>query len=265
MNIVEDTVVCHHCGKETGSKEFEDNLKVCLHCRYNSRLTWQDRLRFTADEGSFREFDSALVSLNPIAFPGYEDKLLSFQRECETGAAVVTGYCRIMGYAALIGIMDSHFLMASMGSAVGEKIARLFEYGAQNKLPAVIFAASGGARMQEGIFSLMQMAKTSAALGKHSRGGQLYVSVLTDPTTGGVTASFASLGDIIIAEPGILVGFAGKRIIGETISGAEFPEDFQSAEFLYRHGFVDMIVERKKLRETLAGIFRIHGYKKEGI
>ena len=179
-----------------------------------------------------------------------------------TPEAIVTGECRIHGIRACIGIMDSHFFMASMGSACGEKIARLFEFAAGNKLPVILFTASGGARMQEGIFSLMQMAKTSAAAERFGRDGHLYITVMTDPTTGGVTASFASLGDIIIAEPKALIGFAGRRVIEDTIK-QKLPDDFQSAEFMLGAGFVDMITERKQMRETLRDLLVIHGYYSE--
>jgi acetyl-CoA carboxylase carboxyl transferase subunit beta len=259
---VDSWFVCSICGNKISLADYKASLYVCPGCGRHSRLSWQDRLDCTADEGSFREFDAGVVSANPIGFPGYEEKTAALRETCGAGESIVTGICTIMGYRVLAGVMDSRFMMASMGCAAGEKITRLFEYGTENRLPVVIFTASGGARMQEGIFSLMQMAKTSGALGKHSRLGQLYVSVLTDPTTGGVMASFASLGDIIIAEPGALAGFAGKRVIRDTIGG-ELPFDFQSAEFVSRHGFVDMIVERKNMRETLAKIFRVHRCKKE--
>ena len=177
--------------------------------------------------------------------------------------AVVTGECTIRGYRAVIGIMDSNFMMASMGSVVGEKITRAFEYATEHKLPVIMFTASGGARMQEGIISLMQMAKTSGAVKRHSDAGGLYITVLTDPTTGGVTASFASLGDIILAEPKVLVGFAGRRVIQDTIK-QKLPDDFQTAEFLLESGFVDAIADRRSMRKTLSNILRLHNYKKIG-
>ena len=177
--------------------------------------------------------------------------------------AVVTGECTIRGYRAVIGIMDSNFMMASMGSVVGEKITRAFEYATEHKLPVILFTASGGARMQEGIISLMQMAKTSGAVKHHSDAGGLYITVLTDPTTGGVTASFASLGDIILAEPKVLVGFAGRRVIQDTIK-QKLPDDFQTAEFLLESGFVDAIADRRSMRKTLSNILRLHNYKKIG-
>ena len=189
----------------------------------------------------------------------YEAKIAELQAHCGIKEAVITGVCRIHRYKTVIGIMDSNFMMASMGSVVGEKITRAFEYATENGLPVVLFTASGGARMQEGIISLMQMAKTSGAIARHSEAGQLYVTIMTDPTTGGVTASFASLGDIIIAEPKVLIGFAGRRVIQGTIK-QQLPDDFQSAEFMLENGFVDMIVERKNMRSTLSKIFRMHGY-----
>ncbi|MFP3088700.1 acetyl-CoA carboxylase, carboxyltransferase subunit beta [Treponema sp. TIM-1] len=256
------TFTCPHCQTVIGREDFEGHYKVCGVCNYHSRLTWQDRLKLTVDEGSFIEFDQNMDSKNPIDFPGYVEKIAQLQKECETREAVVTGKASIAGLPALIGIMDSRFMMASMGSVVGEKITRLFEYATGNRLPVVLFTASGGARMQEGIFSLMQMAKTSGAVARHHQAGGLYITVLTDPTTGGVTASFASLGDIIIAEPGVLVGFAGKRVIQDTI-GQVLPENFQSAEFIHEHGFADMIVPRSELRDVLSRLIRLHRYPRE--
>ncbi|MDR1930054.1 MAG: acetyl-CoA carboxylase carboxyl transferase subunit beta, partial [Treponema sp.] len=214
-----------------------------------ARLSWKERLALTADEGSFVEFDASLNSLNPIGYPGYEEKIAALKGENGTREAVVTGRCTIGGCETLIGIMDSHFMMASMGSVVGEKITRLFEYGALRGMPVVLFTASGGARMQEGTIALMQMAKTAGAAARHGGAGQLYIAVLCDPTTGGVQASFASLGDIIIAEPGAVVGFAGKRVIHDTI-GHSLPDHFQTAEFIYEHGFADLLVPRRALRDT---------------
>ena len=201
-----------------------------------------------------------MKSGNPIDFPGYEEKINDLKKTCETGEAVITGRCSIKGYPVVIGIMDSRFMMASMGSVVGEKITRAFEYASANKLPVVIFSASGGARMQEGIISLMQMAKTSGAVARHTRAGQLYISVITDPTTGGVTASFAMLGDIILAEPGVTLGFAGKRVIQDTI-GAVLPDRFQTSEFVHEHGFVDAVYHRRDLPDMLAKIIELHNYK----
>jgi acetyl-CoA carboxylase carboxyl transferase subunit beta len=254
---------CPQCKATAPAAEFERQIWVCGECSYHSRIGWQDRLRITVDEGSFSEFDSGMESGNPISFPGYEDKVHEAQESCGTKEAVVTGRCTIQGYSAVVCVMDSRFMMASMGSVVGEKITRAVEYATANKLPVIIFSASGGARMQEGIFSLMQMAKTSGAIARHGKAGQLYISVVCDPTTGGVTASFAMLGDIIIAEPGVTIGFAGKRVIQDTI-GATLPEKFQTAEFIFEHGFTDIIVSRQEMPATLARLIRMHGYKKEG-
>lgn len=254
---------CPRCGGVFYNAEFISSMKVCPKCGYHARLTWQERLELTADTGSFKELDAGMQSLNPIGFPKYEEKIAKMQEQCDTREAVVTGECTIRGYRCVIGIMDSHFMMASMGSVVGEKITRAFEYATEKKLPVVMFTSSGGARMQEGIISLMQMAKTSGAVKRHSDAGGLYIAVMTDPTTGGVTASFASLGDIIIAEPKVLIGFAGRRVIQDTIR-QRLPDDFQSAEFQLDCGFVDMIVERGMMRKRLSNILKLHGFPKEG-
>jgi acetyl-CoA carboxylase carboxyl transferase subunit beta len=222
-----------------------------------NRLTWKERLALTVDEGSFTEFDAALNSRNPIGYPGYEEKIALLQKENNIREAVLTGRCTIEGEDALIGIMDSHFMMASMGSVVGEKITRLLEYGAEHKLPVILFIASGGARMQEGTISLMQMAKTAGATALLNRAGGLYITVCCDPTTGGVQASFASLGDIIIAEPEAVIGFAGKRVIHDTI-GHSLPEHFQTSEFILEHGFADILCPRGELRPLLARLLRFH-------
>ena len=253
---------CPRCGNVVYNEEFERAMKVCPKCDYHARLTWQERLELTVDKDSFREFDADMKSLNPIGFPRYEEKVAKMREQCDTNEAIVTGECTIRGYRCVIGIMDSHFMMASMGSVVGEKITRAFEYAAARGLPVVMFTASGGARMQEGIISLMQMAKTSGAVKRHSDAGGLYITVLTDPTTGGVEASFASLGDIIIAEPKVLIGFAGRRVIQDTIR-QRLPDDFQSAEFQLDCGFVDMIVERGMMRKALSNVLKLHGFPKE--
>ncbi|MDR0442723.1 MAG: acetyl-CoA carboxylase carboxyl transferase subunit beta [Treponema sp.] len=250
--------ICSQCQKPIPDPD--KNLWVCDACGNHSRLSWQQRLSVTADQGSFNEFDSGMKSCNPIDYPDYEKKVNELMKSCETGEAVVTGRCTIKGYSCVVGIMDSRFMMASMGSVVGEKITRAFEYATANKLPVIVFSASGGARMQEGIISLMQMAKTSGAVARHTRESQLYISVITDPTTGGVTASFATLGDIILAEPGVTLGFAGKRVIQDTI-GAVLPDRFQTSEFVYEHGFVDAISHRRDMPEMIAKIIRLHGYK----
>ncbi|MFA9380539.1 MAG: acetyl-CoA carboxylase, carboxyltransferase subunit beta [Acetanaerobacterium sp.] len=253
---------CPRCRTVEFMENFENAGRVCTKCSYHARLTATQRLAATADENSFIEYDRNMQSQNPIEFKGYEARLRELQAKTGLNDAIVTGRCTIQGEKCVLGVMDSHFLMASMGSVVGEKIARLFERATDEHLPVVLFAASGGARMQEGIVSLMQMAKTAAAAARHSSAGNLYLTVLTDPTTGGVTASFAMLGDIIIAEPKVLVGFAGRRVIEATIR-QHLPDEFQSAEFLLSHGFVDMIVPRAEMRDTLAHILRLH--KKETV
>ncbi len=248
---------CPRCQAVVFMEDFDANQRVCTSCNYHARLTAPERLKLTIDKDSFIEYDSEMGSVNPIGFPGYEKKIEELQEATGLRDAVITGECTIKGQPCVIGVMDSRFMMASMGSVVGEKITRAFERASEKRLPVVLFTASGGARMQEGIISLMQMAKTSGAAARHSDQGLLYITVLTDPTTGGVTASFASLGDIVIAEPKVLVGFAGRRVIEGTIK-QRLPDDFQSAEFLLEHGFVDMIVERRRMRRTLSNLLRLH-------
>ncbi|WP_443964551.1 acetyl-CoA carboxylase, carboxyltransferase subunit beta [Ruminococcus sp.] len=253
---------CPRCRNVTFMEEFQANGKVCPHCNYHSRLTARERLDITVDKGSFEEFDKDMISKNPIDFPDYEAKQQALREKTGLKDAVLTGKATIRGEEIVIIVMDSNYMMASMGSVVGEKITRAIEFATANKLPVIAFTASGGARMQEGIVSLMQMAKTSGAVARHNEAGLLYIAVMTDPTTGGVTASFASLGDIIIAEPKVLIGFAGRRVIEGTIK-QKLPDDFQSAEFMLENGFVDMIVERKKMRRVLAHILRLHKPAKE--
>ena len=248
---------CPRCLNVIMTDELEKNLKVCPECGYHSRLTADERIKLIIDKESFKEFDTDMLSANPIDFPDYEAKQQKLRDTTGLKDAIITGECTIRGEKCVIGVMDSRYMMASMGSVVGEKITRAFEYATDNKLPVIMFTASGGARMQEGIVSLMQMAKTSGAVARHSDAGLLYITVMTDPTTGGVTASFASLGDIIIAEPKVLIGFAGRRVIEGTIK-QRLPDDFQSAEFMLEHGFADMIVERKTMRRTIAHILKLH-------
>ncbi len=205
-----------------------------------------------------------MKSCDPIDFPNYNEKQAELRETTGLKDAIVTGEAKIRGIPAVIGVMDSRYMMASMGSVVGEKITRAFEYAAEKKMPVIMFTASGGARMQEGIVSLMQMAKTAGAVRYYGDAGGLYITVLTDPTTGGVTASFASLGDIIIAEPKIHIGFAGRRVIESTMR-QKLPDDFQLAEFMQDKGFIDMIVERKRLRATLANLLSLHGYGKKEV
>jgi len=234
--------------------------KVCPNCGYNFRISARQRLSLIADKDTFSQWDTAIKSEDPLDFPGYPEKIAQAQEKTQLDEAVLTGLCQINGQKTALAIMDSHFIMASMGTVVGEKITRLFEKATVQKLPVVIFTASGGARMQEGIFSLMQMAKISAAVKNHSNAGLLYLTVLTDPTTGGVTASFAMQGDIILSEPQALVGFAGRRVIEGTIK-QELPENFQRAEFLLEHGFIDQIVNRKELKQRIYEILHMHTMK----
>lgn len=248
---------CPRCLNVIMTEELEKNLRVCPECGYHARLTAPERISLIADKDSFSEFDADMLSANPIDFPDYAEKQQKLRETTGLKDAVITGECTIRGEKCVIGVMDSRYMMASMGSVVGEKITRAFEYATENRLPIILFTASGGARMQEGIVSLMQMAKTSGAAARHSDAGLLYITVMTDPTTGGVTASFASLGDIIIAEPKVLIGFAGRRVIEGTIK-QRLPDDFQSAEFMLEHGFADMIVERKSMRRTIAHILKLH-------
>ena len=231
---------------------------ICPHCSYTFRISAQERLALTVDSDSFVEMFTGIETQDPLNFPGYQKKLASMREKTGLDEAVLTGTASIKGQKVALGIMDSNFIMASMGTVVGEKITRLFEYATVEKLPVVLFTASGGARMQEGIMSLMQMAKISAAVQRHSKAGLFYLTILTDPTTGGVTASFAMEGDIILAEPQSLVGFAGRRVIENTVRET-LPDDFQKAEFLLEHGFVDAIVKRRELPETIAKLVRLHG------
>lgn len=250
-------VVCPFCKKSMREKEYAQRLHECQHCGKYGRLNASQRLSMTVDEGSFQIMNEQLTTVNPLGFAGYEEKIAALQEKTGCTEAVVTGVGTIQGEKACIGIMNSEFLMASMGSVVGERLTRLFEYATEERLPVIIFCASGGARMHEGILSLMQMAKVSGAAGRHSQAGLLYITVLTDPTTGGVTASFAMLGDIILAEKNATIGFAGRRVIEGTI-GTELPKDFQTAEFVEKHGFVDKVVTRKELKEVLGKILKLH-------
>lgn len=250
---------CRKCEGLVLREEFEKNLMVCPRCGKAGRMNARARVALVADADSFLETNPHLVGEDPLQFPGYEKKLKEIRSRTGSQEAVVTGYLRIHGIPVAAGFMDPDFIMGSMGSAVGEKLTALTEFATEKGLPLVIFSASGGARMQEGIISLMQMAKVSAALKRHGDAGHLYISVPTDPTTGGVTASFAMLGDIILSEPGSLIGFAGRRVIEGTIH-KKLPEDFQSAEFLLEHGFLDLIVNRKDMKDTLHRLLLLHGY-----
>ncbi|MDY3281151.1 MAG: acetyl-CoA carboxylase, carboxyltransferase subunit beta [Dysosmobacter sp.] len=251
-------VTCPRCGGETERREMVLSLSVCPRCGYHFPIGAYRRLSMVLDPGTFRELNENLSAMDPLSFPGYREKLEKARQKTGLNEAAVTATGAIGGCKCVVGVLDSRFFMGSMSAAVGEKITRAIEFAGKNKLPLILFSASGGARMQEGIYSLMQMAKTSAALARLDEKGVLYISVLTDPTTGGVTASFASLGDIVLAEPGALIGFAGPRVIQQTI-GQTLPEGFQRAEFQMDHGFVDAVVPRKELRDTLIQLLRLHG------
>lgn len=248
---------CNKCGAAIIAEDVKNGYYICPKCQGYFRVHAYRRIEMIADEGTFEEWDKEMDFVNPLDFKGYEEKVGHLKERTHLNEAVVTGKVVIDGNPAAVGVCDGRFMMASMGQIVGEKIARAVERATKEKLPVIIFTCSGGARMQEGIVSLMQMAKTSAALKKHSDAGQLYISVLTDPTTGGVTASFAMLGDIILAEPKALIGFAGPRVIEQTI-GQKLPKGFQRSEFLLDHGFVDRIVERPELKQVLARILKMH-------
>ena len=248
---------CNKCGAAILTEEVKSAGYICPKCQGYFRVHAYERIRMTVDEDSFEEWEKDMEFVNPLEFRGYEEKVKSLKEKTVLSEAVVTGKAASEGNPAVIAVCDGRFLMASMGQVVGEKITRAVERATKEQLPVIIFACSGGARMQEGIVSLMQMAKTAAALKRHSDAGLLYVSVLTDPTTGGVTASFAMLGDVILAEPKALIGFAGPRVIEQTI-GERLPKGFQRSEFLLEHGFIDRIVERKEMRTVLENILQMH-------
>ncbi len=248
---------CEGCGALLMSKELSKNVHTCPHCRYHFSLDALTRVSVTLDDGSFAEHDAGVTSVDPLNFPEYVAKLDKAKTSTGLPEGTVTGHGSIGGFPVVVGVMDPRFIMGSMGSAVGEKLTRAMEFAADTRTPLVLFTASGGARMQEGVLSLMQMAKTSVALERMHQLGVLFVSVITHPTTGGVSASFASLGDIILAEPGAMFGFAGRRVIEQTIR-QKLPDDFQTAEFMLKHGMVDKVVHRMQLRSTLETILRVH-------
>ena len=248
---------CPNCKAMNPAEELSRHADVCPKCQHHFRVSARRRIALTADENTFQELWPTLRGVNPIAFPDYDKKLVSAREQSNEVEAVVVGECAIGGVAACVFAMEPSFMMGSMGTAVGEKIARLFEHALEKSLPVVGFCVSGGARMQEGILSLMQMAKTTGAVKRHSDAGNLYVAVLTDPTTGGVTASFAMEGDITISEPGALIGFAGPRVIEQTIR-QKLAEGFQRAEFVLEKGFVDMICDRRDLTDRIAGLLKLH-------
>lgn len=248
---------CPKCKQRETVDKVRANKWVCRNCGYYFSMAPMERIQMVCDEGSFREMNGEFTSEDPLHFPDYGKKLTALHNATGQTDAFVSGVCRIAGIKVALGVLDSRFLMGSMGTVVGEKILRLTEYAGRKKLPLIIFSASGGARMQEGLFSLMQMAKTAAAVDRFKQNGGLFLSFLTNPTTGGVSASFASLGDIILAEPDALICFAGPRVIQQTI-GQTLPEGFQHAEFLLEHGMLDAIVEREKCRETLYKLLALH-------
>ncbi|MCA1063675.1 acetyl-CoA carboxylase, carboxyltransferase subunit beta [Rossellomorea sp. AcN35-11] len=248
---------CPNCKKIMYTKELQKNLKVCLHCGFHHGMSSTERVKCFLDEGTFVELDQDLVSVNPLGFPDYLEKVEKDRKKTGLNEAVLTGSGKVNGNEVVTAIMDSRFRMGSMGSVVGEKITRAIEEADRRKVPFIIFTASGGARMQEGVLSLMQMAKTSVALKRLSDNGGLFISIMTHPTTGGVSASFASVGDYNFAEPGALIGFAGRRIIEQTIR-EDLPEDFQTAEFLLKHGQLDGVISRLDLKEKIGTILDIH-------
>ena len=248
--------VCPNCHKSYPLSRILANNNTCM-CGYHFRMNARQRIHFICDEGSFSELFDDIRSADPLNFPGYKKKLATVSASYGGKEAVMCGTARINGAECCIFVMDSYFMMGSMGTAVGEKITLLFEYAKERRMPVVGFTVSGGARMQEGLFSLMQMAKTSGAVKRHSDAGLLYITVLTDPTTGGVTASFAMEGDIILAEPGATVGFAGARVIEQT-TGKSLPKDFQKAEFILKHGFADDIVPREKQKQMIGNLLKMH-------
>lgn len=248
---------CSQCAAQAEREELAQNHWICKNCGAYFALDAQTRIEMVCDKGSFHEMNRMMATGNPLAFPDYEKKLKNLRKKNKTMDAFTCGIAKIEGIAVAIGVLDSHFLMGSMGTAVGEKIARLAEKAGKKNLPLVIFSASGGARMQEGLFSLMQMSKTAAAIHRFREDGGLFVSFLTHPTTGGVSASYASLGDIMLAEPDALIGFAGPRVIEQTI-GRKLPEGFQRAEFLLEHGMIDDIVKREEIRTYLGRILKMY-------
>lgn len=251
---------CPVCHGKFVSSVLKEKLRICPDCGHYFPMKPKERIRMLADEGSFKLYNEKISSIDPLHFPDYKDKLEQLKEKTKQQDAVVTGVMKMNGISVAVGVMDSRFFMGSMGTVVGEQIARITEYAQKKKLPLVLFCLSGGARMQEGIFSLMQMAKTSAAIQKFRENGGLYISVLCNPTTGGVSASFAFLGDIILAEPKALIGFAGPRVIEQTI-GQALPEGFQKAESQVNNGMIDRIVERSELKEILVKLLKLHGYR----
>ncbi len=255
-------IKCPQCNVMMLATDMEENLRVCTKCGHHFKMSARQRVAVISDQGTFFEMDKELESENVLDFPNYTKKLSDEKAKTGESESVITGIAKIGGMDVVLCVMDPFFIMGSMGTVTGEKITRAFEYATENSLPVVVFTVSGGARMQEGILSLMQMAKTSGAVKRHSDKGLLYITVLTDPTTGGVTASFAMEGDIILSEPGALVGFAGPRVIEQTIR-QKLPKDFQTAEFVLDKGFIDAVVKREDLKKTITKLLALHGCKKE--
>ena len=251
------TKKCKKCGTEVSESKLSACEQICPSCGGYFRMSARERIELIADSNSFREHDTNVVSRDVLKFPEYPEKLEKSRESSGENDAVITGVCKIKKKPCAIFVMESAFMMGSLGVVVGEKITRIFEYATEHNLPVVGFICTGGARMQEGVLSLMQMAKVSAAVRWHSNAGLFFLAILTDPTTGGVTASFAMEGDIIAAEPGALIGFAGQRVIEQT-TGQKLPEGFQRAEFQLSHGFVDMIISRKKMPETIANLLTLN-------
>ena len=250
-------VKCNSCNTMLLASDLKENKGVCTKCNHHFRMTARERIDLVADENSFEEFDADMESKDFLKFPQYKEKLMNAKLKSNEKESVVTGLCKIDGIETVLCVMSPDFIMGSMGTVTGEKITRAFEYATENLLPVIVFTVSGGARMQEGIMSLMQMAKTSGAVKKHSDAGLLYITVITDPTTGGVTASFAMEGDIILSEPNALVGFAGQRVVEQT-THTKLPKGFQRAEFVLDKGFIDAVVERKDMKKTLSLLLSIH-------
>lgn len=253
---------CHGCGTIHYTKEWEQSLQVCINCGYHAQVGARERIAQLMDANTWEPLNDGVVSVDPLQFNdlrAYSERIKKTVKTSGLPEAVMTGIGAIQGKPCAVGVMDFSFMGGSMGSVVGEKITRLTEWATQHHLPLVLFTASGGARMQEGVLSLMQMAKTSAALERHRSAHQLYIPILTHPTTGGVTASFAMLGDVTLAEPGAMIGFTGPRIIEQTLK-QKLPDGFQTAEYLMEHGFVDLVVTRDKLAATLSRLFSFHGY-----
>ncbi|MBO2536917.1 acetyl-CoA carboxylase, carboxyltransferase subunit beta [Rummeliibacillus suwonensis] len=248
---------CPECNHVMLTKDLQKNKKVCPNCQYHHKMTAKERIDDFLDEGSFQSIDDHLQTVNPLNFPGYIEKVTSDMQKTGLNEAVLTGVGELEGRQVVVAVMDSFFRMGSMGSVVGEKITRAIEKATELSAPFIVFTASGGARMQEGVISLMQMAKTSVALERHGAKGNLFISIMTHPTTGGVSASFASLGDINLAEPKALIGFAGRRVIEQTVR-EKLPNDFQTAEFLLEHGQLDAVVSRHEMRKTVSTIVKLH-------